>query len=931
MQQQAQTKRLEAIKAAKNDRSARLYLFHRLATVQKPELWLADLRDSGVFLRPEDGPPARKVKQSGGTGIQADPWPDLTYIVTLAKRNSTIKDQAISRFLCDFINKAATFEAQREIRNFNTDASLVRALVQVPLEHLTPEDLMQLGGMMSDAPGAPYTVIAELVPRILQHGSQDLIAVLLDQVLEYRIVSSDSPALGYQQRYHSVMSNHALGQMLKAVGSTLSGTLAGLTYSICKTTMEEIVTANPKQFEWYQILTIEDSPQRHDAIAEYVHFLSDLFRDSLGNLPGADLRTELSSLLRSTQSIFRRQAIHAIGNSYTETKDLFWERYGTENPLWDAETKHELFELVKQNSGQFSQKEKETVVTWIEELNPRMYSEEFREKGEERVDQRIAYDKLEWYEFAFDQSDDDIATKVRTLKSVCNWKREIPPGCWSTGVIDGGFTGHKRPMTREATASMDTSAWIQSSKKHPGSEGHAEAFEEAVKANLRTFVESADQFSTIEPLYLYHFFRACREGCREGVLAPWDKAVDLAHTIIRGDGFWNRVTSTETHPSQEALLSGIIADMIWEITRSPEARGQTISPERVQEVILEMIEKTSMQGHDPLDIDQMLNTTAGKVSLAFVETWGWVEEHRTRNPMQNKLKGHLGSLLESENRSSPIRYIVGVGFRVFQYYDPEWCEQRFVQMFPADEELFRQSITGFFETTHGVYENLYVLFKRRGIYQRTLLISSLSDRAKESLVHHILLGGIEQSEDIGKPDSLIKAMISRVDAKTLSRATWLLWRYAQNGNTKALEQVVPIWRSICERLQVLEGDELDSVVVQLLSYPNLLPSWPEEISELVFRSLDVSSIHGFALSDLLDSMNDKWNSQPKQVADVFMSVIESKKFPTYPPEKVRALIERMFADGFQSQARRICNSYMLVGNYLLRDIQDRFSPPNGHG
>jgi len=324
----------------------------------------------------------------------------------------------------------------------------------------------------------------------------------------------------------------------------------------------------------------------------------------------------------------------------------------------------------------------------------------------------------------------------------------------------------------------------------------------------------------------------------------------------------------------------------------------------------------------------VLNSPKGKVfsamviySLRYARVFSKSEKVRWPLSIKEEFDKRLNRNIEP---SLDFSLTLGKYLANLAYLDMEWVESKINQIFLNDNENhWKAAIEGYLFYASTVHQELYLLLRENGHYEKALNTEFEDNHIKERLIQHICVGYIEDWENLEQESSLISQIINRNKANELSEIVSFFWMLRENPNDKIRSKVKQLWKALFENT----ADKVDNLEYQkILSNLSRWLVLVEEIDEEVYGWLKVSARYvktDYNSSFFIEYLLKHVDKTPGRVGELFLEMPNSGAYPDYKKENIEEIVEKLYGKGEKEIADKICNSYGEKGIYFLRDIYEK--------
>jgi hypothetical protein len=931
---------LDAIIAALNDDVAYDYFFRNLPKKKDAVALLPLLKEKGLldlkFLLS-----GRLVKSEESETIHADFWPALPFLEYCALENSRNPSQDTTEFLKDFVldlgEKQRTFKSEkRNVRNYRADYFVLRIIGHLPATVLNKDIIRLIFECSENDYGGQSALLAEhITPRILETDNSNLISVFIENLLKPKSqqkgfsLSKKSPP-----DFHCILGDYYLSHFYGKYAKDIVAKYPSELQRIIVKHMRAILKKNEFYFRHWHIVSIDNNVEmRSPNQGDYNYILSDLLRDA-----STTLSLKNAQLIRSyfdePERYFHRLALHVISKNYAHLSDIFWSQYRATNPVNDLEIKPELFTLIRDNCMKFSESQVSRVIEWIESANRPYYEKVALEDGRDKVEKIKAYDELEWFEFALKRlKSDKIAAKIKRLKKIAPWKREIPAG-FSSGPIKTSF-GSPTKYTHTELAALPVGEAVQkimAFKGHKGpswdkptEEGQGDHIQTWANAQSTTITQHLDLFKVFKSKYKTRLLYGLRTAINEGKEVHWENLFQFLRDIINQKSFWEVIQPRDNNYSEEYALLGAMADILYEASNSKRQLPIETVSESLQPLILELLEKNplhieTIRYHDVFS--EYINHPAGKCWESAVRCCTLLLGFQHREPelqFKHDIKEYFTQRLSSSVLH--IEEIIGLAmlYPVLGKNDLNLSEQILNTIFKtADDQNFNYAITGFLFASHNVWIDIYKIFRPEGIFARAIRVFDWESQISDRLVAYLIWGYFYIEDTIDGNDSMIQQFVDTAPISRIERLVWLVWSQAVDVRKRSPDLILPLWQLINKR--IAKSDASGSRTASyLLNWLILYDKLDDAIAATAVQTVDCFK-DSFSFNHTIEYLDDHWELNQPYVLRVLVHIYEKGFVPNYPTERIKNLLRKIIQSEHKKAGQYICRQYLDARIYDFTDV-----------
>ena len=907
----------------KNDKSFENHFFNKLATSSKPLEWLFPLKETGYFA-PQNNPTPQEVQHKKGY-YTVPHWNILDALDNMAAKNAENPDDEISRKLVEIADGIIDYRDDNgeRIDNYRTDWKLLETISRLPIEYISSRHIGFIKDALRPKIGSALldSEIGKLfLPKLIKGESVELIIELLDVILHY--VKSNKK---YSDKYLPVMDSHWLKNALEKNKAGIAKLCSIEAVKVALSKIESILEEDKSQFNYVWIPAIEDHPQTSFP-DKYECLLVYFVRDMLESSNPSDIKTAVDKMIHTEHDILNRLSYHTINHHYDELKHLFWSL--PKNPL-NSLTIHEIFELLKKHSQNFTDDELRTVLHWIETQELHM-TEDIAEDGE-RAKKYIARYQKEWLLALLDSKHPNVIKKFEECNEIFPHEIEHPGfHYWSqTGWVKevGPIEEDKlHKMTNEQIAEFIAGYKEDIESDWRGLErvDLESSIRNFVSNNPERFSSELFPFLTLPRKYQHALLRGLEEAWRKNRDFDWTHILEFMLKVLKDDAFWKEKPDKDAYDYNDWIL-GTIADLIQDGTKSDKhAFAAELFP-LAEKILLILLEETTSNMKMMSDLaTSVLNSTRGKVFMAAVNFSLRCARQSDKGENERWIQSIEDDFTKrlDRNYEPSLEYSVILGEYLvnFLYLDKSWVHNNINSIFlKDDDEHWEAAFTGNIALSATVYEEVYKLLYENGHYEKGLSFSFKDEHTESKLVQHIVIGYLAGWDDLSNNEGLISRLFKHGKVSHLSELASFMWAFRDKDDKDISAKVRPLWKILIEIIQPnLDKDEYRSIASDLSKWLTLVDTFDGE----VYKWLKIS----------LSAMDEVWDSyylveylrkyveqSPELVAKTYLDMLILNIYPDYKKEDIVAIVKSLYHKGYSEHANRICNLYGSKGFETLRE------------
>jgi len=906
----------------KNDIAQENHLFRTLSTTGNPFPLLKPLKDAGYF-DPNKNPQAVEVENQKGN-FTISHWNVLDYLENVAKKNLNEPSKEITDLLVDILNAIIDFKTEtgERINNYRTDWVIAKIIFLLPIEYIQKQHVAFIRTALHskwETSLISSEIGESIIPALIKKDAKELLLQTLEIVFDYKVLEKNST-----DKYISLVDNYWLTEALRQHKDSIYKLCGKEVIDIVLNKIQKIIEEDKTQFNNVWIPTIEDHSQtsfsdRYEC--QIVYFVRDCYQISNPK----DISEKISWLISQKHPIFQRLALHIINYHYDDLSSIFWD--WTESPLEVSNVKHELYELLKSNCKSFNSEQIDRIIKWIEEKKYYV-SDEY--KDDKKVTEKIvAYRKKEWFSALLGINNDDIKSLYDRYKSINPAELDHPGfDIWSESRW-----GSESPIEEVELLSKSAEEVVEylnnfvekGGWKNPSIEGLSGTLKKCVSENPDKFTANIISYLKVKRVYQQALLWGFSDAWRSERAIDWQAVFLFINGILNLENFWDESYSEKDYNYRNRIISQI-ADLINDGTKSDQHAFDTTFLPEAEKILLLLVEKAEPNYHEINDIvTSVLNSNRGKVFAAMInfslrnarinrkdDEYKWIESIK---------KEFTKRLNKSIEPSLDFSVVVGEYLPNLYYLDKEWVISNVNAIFPKDMiEYWEASFTGYLFYSSTVYSHLYKLLSENGHYEKALSIDFKDDHVSDRIAQHVCVAYLEGWEKFEDADSLINSLVSSNNKNHLSATINFFWMQRKNITEKVKSRIKPLWEKLFNRLVTEEEDE---EYQKLISDTSKLLALVEKIDNDIFKWLKFAAKYintNFNSPFFIEYLLKHVKETPKEVAELFLEILNSGFFPDYKKEQILEIISKISKDETRDEAIRICNLYLNKGFEFTRPI-----------
>lgn len=894
----------------KNDKSLEFEFFRQLSKSENPTSWLKPVTRRGYF-DPQNNPAS-----TAGFGSY---WNAMAALENIANVNGSSPITDITEDIISIINLIIDYRDDKgqRIENPLTDRHIIRIIFLLPLERIS-DYYFEFIRKCLNSQYEPVIIAEEIgdriIPKLFEIDRNVHLINILDIILDFK----ESKPRRFED-YSSILGQYYLQILLEKHSEHFIKVCNLQAIDIALEKIELIVTKDDSQFHEIWTPSIREKCEFKDRYDnQIIHFIWTGFK-ILGPI---EIRQRVYELLKKEHPIFKRIAICAIDEYYSELKDLFWQ-CGV-NPLDEYHIKHEVYELFNNHCLTFSDNEIQTILDWIETAS--YY--EYRVSDDEDVQQKyLARCKKEWLLSLLSTNNPDVQ-KIYEKYHTINPVEISHPG--RTIVVEH-MSGSISPISKEDLLEKSNQEIVQYlngfkeddigwSKISVHSLG--DIFRMCIIENPQKFVDDLDPFLDLKRIFQFELFFGLSEAWREGKNYEWKGVFLFINNIINSEDFWLEVYQEGRSNYRNWIISRI-AVLIEEGTKNDAHLFDLELLPEAERILLKLANEAESDLYNMGDLaTSVLNSNKGNIysamisySLCFARHYRKDVEQRWVDSIEKEFERRLDPDIEP---SVELSVTLGKFFANLCYLNKKWVVDNVNKIFPKENETHWNAAFSSYLFYSKVYKSVYKLLKSHGHYEKALTTDFSDPHINENIIHQILIGYLEGFEEIEDESGLLIQILDIWKSKQIVELIRFLWWYGQRQSQEKRQKILPLWKIIFEKAS---QDITNVGNIQILSELNdwvlLTDDLNDDICNWLKSTVKYIKPHEFEFIEQLIRHSEK---KPKCTGEIFISMAESGHFFEYKKEEIIKFVTILYSKDEKKIADTICNLYLEIGYDFLQPV-----------
>ncbi len=908
----------DMIKKADKDDVWKSYLFNILAKLDAPSNWLNTLYKKKYFDPAYNPAP---IEVSPGY-YQTPYWDVLGYLENVAEYNKLNYDQDITIILLKIINSIITYVNDKGNRteNFRTDYSIIKIIFTLPVEYISDDHIEFIEVSLNskwDTVLLAKELSNKIYPYLIKNKYRDLAVKLLDVLLGFR-----KDEKSYFSNYVSILGDYWLEELL-TIKNKIYGLCGSDAYKICLRKVNLLIKDN-KSGDLSSIFTIEDSSQNLST-DNYEMQLIFFMRDYLIFQNSDIIYEDVKKLLYNPNSIFKRVALHTINVKYEKLKEIFWS-WEVSNPIEIYSIKHELYELFSSNCKLFNNPQLDKIITWIENEDFSHYERQFKDNIIKN--KAIAYHKKEWLSSVLQSNNKKIFGLYDKYDKI-NPEEVEHPGyrAWFSGV-----RAIREPDSFENEILQNENALIakylmrpfRPKSKYDREDRRADSFRRSVKENASKFSSNLNPFLNIPRKYQYSLLSGIYDAWKGGEVFTWNELFDFILKLIKSKNFGVSQIDKDIYSQ---LIVQKIAELIELGTKDDSHAFNENLLSEAESILLILASKNISKISENIDlINAVLNSPKGAIYSAMINYSLRCKRLEKDKEWTRNIKKYFDKSIHNKiEQSIELFVIIGQYLNNIYYLDSAWVEVNINNIFPKDNNIYwNAAFTGYLFSSTRLYKKLYEIIKENNHYEKGICTNFKEEYATRKLVQIIILGYLNEFEDIKNDESLISVLINRKNPEQLLHLVNFIWRMYDKFDEIHKEKVIPLWKLLVNSLKDYDDDpEIQKVFSSMIYWINLI----DELDDTIYSYLKISARHikaDYNSIFLIEKLRLHVERTPKIVGALFIEILNSGTYPFYKEEDIQYIVSTLYERGEKQLADQICEKYWNQKIFFLKKIYDEY-------
>lgn len=891
--------------------------------------WFQPLKELGYF-DPAKNPAPRESKEAGYYTIPQ--WAALSYLERVAKRSAEPADRSYAEEILQVVTTVTRPQTGQRTDNYRTWWYFTKFLGYLPTDVVQVEHI----GLLEDWLDSRFdtTLVAgelakSVVPRFLQSERNE------DWQKAYRVIEivtrirwvEDEASKGGRKEPRLRIDPFWLRELFAKSGPMLGEKCGKETIEILRKRVKEAVRTQDDRLSYIWRPAIEDHVQNHDhesVRCTLITALRDVTTAYARRGQTEQAETVLLSMMDDELQLIRRIGIYVINLDFDTYGHIFGQVLRSE--LFDSNYQHEMYALLNSRFRRLDSSQQAQLLGIINSL-----TREWRKGVDE--EQLNAHLRLTWLHAIQGQGNNQVDEEYRRCLAISGHPPENPD--FASYVTE--YHGEVSPKTVEEllqTSVPEIGRYLREFRGQqqwgaPTRDGLVEVLRGAIAQRPNAFEGELDEFRTVEHHYQRGVIRGFAEAWNNKQIIDWNRILEFCEAIIGPEEFWEHATE-EDHARQHQWTASAIADLIKAGTQNDAWAFDVGLLPIAERILLRVLQKviSTATGENEDGLSEAINTAKGNCLEAL---FSYCLRQARLSDKREENRGHFWTQIEPafereldqcQNGNLEFSALAGAYLPNLLYQSGEWVRRNIDRIFPHEYEVnWRCAMEGY-AYVNRVYDELYRLLKEHGHFRRALTHQFRSHHIRQKVIQNICIMYLQSVEALTGTESLMAEVLGRFEYDDVSHIVWFFWSLQkENVNEEARSAILSFWGWCYQRIR---GEE--PAHARILSELTLLTAYLTEISgeqEAWILQAAPYADEGHHSSFFLEYLDALATTSPHAVGRAYLAMLE-RALPVYEEERIRSIVEKLYENGMEEAASRICDTYARRGYpAMLREIYER--------
>ena len=722
-------------------------------------------------------------------------WSALDYLEAVSRKAGENNDLTLARKVMNVIHSVSKYrDSDGKVRdNYHTYYKFAVCLGLMPTSAITEDSIDLLPNWIKSKYNRSLVVIAldeGLLPKLLESNlSEDLNKAcnILNHCTAIQWVDETGFRKG-RKKPVSIVDDYYLNKLIKNHAGSFGRKAGKSAAQIFRAKIQDVFGREYSDLPTYlHRPAVEDHPQNHSWDKIFNCFVDGL-RDVL--LSWIDTGSEnaidyIPNILEDHNEMVRRIGIYILGQRWSVLKNTYGKVLNSQ--LFDPRNVHELYHLLKERFGEFSEDYKSKTLETIRQL-PLLNNE-----GLDHLKRR----QRNWLSAIIDKGYEPVNswfTELNADQSIGKLSEHPDFHSYIETVAGPGpslYTQQDLLIFAEDGSIIERLNEFQQTDVWRGLsiEALVKSLEETVRIDPPKFLNLLPKFLNAKRPYQYGIingFKRLWDSSKEseGFFLDWDTTwellLDFFNQLLDNPKFWKeKVENHQGMTPNSEWISSIIAEFLRAGTRNDEKSYPPEFLSRGFELIKILLENS--KAVDDAEGDAMthaINSPKGKAIEALYSHTLRVcrisdSEHQDHSKEWNKIKPVFDTEINKcKDSNYEFSTLAAYYLPYFEYIDLEWRSNNIDKIFPSNyENNFICAIDGLTYTS--ITSSIYKLLLKHKIYERALEIKNRCHKTRYRIALQIALAYLWGDESLDSPRFTLLFDSGELDnLENISRFFW---------------------------------------------------------------------------------------------------------------------------------------------------------------
>ncbi len=905
---------LSTIKNLFQKESIYVYFFNNLKSTN----WLKYLKDEGYFEGSKN--PELIPNEEDPNMVSIPYWSVLNYLEHISLWNFENPKEEISELLLSVIDDISCYRKVdgSRIENFRTDYNVFKLICELPINLISRKHIEFIETTFdSKIYGSIGFEFGKLIDRLILIEDKSLLIKCVDVLLKYRILDSyitEKVVSIFRDYEHSSIISEYKDKLITACGVEMA--------QLIKFKIENLIESEKTTFNNVTIPTIEPHEQSNFS-EKYECQVVYLLRDCLEKLPVDYVYPTLFALLNKEHPIFKRVALHTINVRYNEFNDVFWS--WSDNPLSIPLIKHELYELIKQNSNRFSDTQINDILNWIE-TREYFKADDF-EGNEEQLVKATAYRKKEWLTALIETKNEHLQKVYDELNRINNAEVDHPGfDLWFSSSY-----GYSSPLTEKEIEEKSieelidfTKAYSEEKKDLWGDsiEGLSSVISTAICSNHEKFSVDCNALINAPSIFLYSWINGINQVIRNEIaIGKVSTVISIIDKIIGKSEFWKQIDENDKYSNW--FLTDLLR-FIESILNRDFIELKSADLDLIKKILFE----THKNDHSPVDEFEnlpmtVLNNTKGKIYTSLFELSLRIArfEKKEVDRWDADIKELLNSEIDKLEENNMLYCVLGQFLPNICFLDLPWLIDKYKVLFSWDRPNNWDSIMiGFLYYHNRPYKELFSLLHDNSDYELALIESErFQNAATTNLINQICSAYLSGLDDLKIETPVVQTIITTNNESIISAYIYFFWSPKVPIPENLIGKIKQFWKNIFDYSSDLMNPVIDKIRLSgCCKFLKNFTTIDDEIYSWLMFSVKYLNVRD--RYSIFEALEKNIESSPEKVADLLIEIFGHEVTHDISRGKITKMVQTLYNKGQREKADRICNMHGEKGIHFLREV-----------